>query len=107
MLTTLAISNYRSLRNSVIPLKRLNVITGANGTGKSNVYRALRLLGDVAQGRIVSSIAREGGLQSTLWAGPPEIARSVRRGDYPVQGTLRKQPVSLRLGFASDDFGYL
>jgi predicted ATPase len=69
MLTTLAVSNYRSLRNLVLPIQRLNVITGANGSGKSNVYRALRLVGDTAQGRVVWSLAREGGLQSTLWAG--------------------------------------
>lgn len=106
MLATLAIANYRSLRSLIVPLKRLNVITGANGTGKSNVYRALRLLGDVAKGRVVSSIAREGGLQSTLWAGPQTIARSVRQGEYPLQGTKKTEPVSLRLGFASDEFGY-
>lgn len=107
MLTTLAISNYRSLRNFVVPLQRLNVITGANGTGKSNVYRALHLLADVAQGRVVASLAREGGLQSTLWAGPETISRSVRRGDFPVQGTRRKEVISLRLGFASDEYGYV
>ncbi len=90
MLNTLAISNYRSLRQVVLPFERLNVITGANGTGKSNLYRALRLLADVAQGRVVSSIAREGGLQSTLWAGPETIARSVRLGEFPVEGTRRK-----------------
>lgn len=106
MLTTLAISNYRSLRQVVVPLQKLNVITGANGTGKSNLYRALRLLADVAQGRVVSSIAREGGLQSTLWAGPESIARSVRQGEFPVEGTRRKQPVYLRLGFAGDDYNY-
>ncbi|HTM16574.1 MAG TPA: AAA family ATPase [Terracidiphilus sp.] len=105
-LTTLAISNYRSLREVVVPLESLNVITGANGTGKSNIYRALRLLADVAQGRVVASIAREGGLQSTLWAGPETIARSVRRGDFPVQGTVRTEPVNLKLGFASDEYGY-
>jgi predicted ATPase len=68
MLTTLAISNYRSLRNLVVPLERLNVVTGANGSGKSSLYRALRLLGDTAQSRVVASLAREGGLPSTLWA---------------------------------------
>jgi predicted ATPase len=107
MLTALAISNYRSLRNLVVPLKGLNVITGPNGSGKSSLYRALRLLADTAQGRVVPSLAREGGLQSTLWAGPETTSRTVRRGDYPVQGTVRKHPVNLRLGFAGDDFGYL
>jgi predicted ATPase len=107
MLSTLAICNYRSLRNLIIPLKRLNVITGANGSGKSNLYRALRLLADTSQGRIVPSLAREGGLQSTLWAGPESISRAVRQGEHPVEGTRRKHPVNLRMGFASDDFGYL
>ncbi len=107
MLTTVAISSYRSLRNLVVPLQRLNVVTGANGSGKSSLYRALRLLGDTAQGRVVSSLAREGGLPSTLWAGPEKISRAMRSGHYEVQGTPRKKVVSLLLGFASDDFGYL
>jgi predicted ATPase len=107
MLKTLAISNYRSLRDLVIPLKKLNLVTGPNGSGKSSLYRALRLLADTAQGRVVPSLAREGGLPSTLWAGPESIAASVRRGEHPVQGTRRKHPVCLRLGFAGDDFGYL
>jgi predicted ATPase len=107
MLSVLAISNYRSLRNLIVPLQRLNVITGPNGSGKSSLYRALRLLADTAQGHVVTSLAREGGLQSTLWAGPESISRAVRQGDYPVQGTTRKHPVNLRLGFAGDEFGYL
>jgi predicted ATPase len=44
MLRTLAISSYRSLRDVVIPLAQLNLITGSNGSGKSSLYRALRLL---------------------------------------------------------------
>src|SRR5437764_13505148 len=107
MLTVLAISNYRSLRNLIVHLGRLNVITGPNGSGKSSLYRALRLLADTAQSRVVPSLAREGGLQSTLWAGPETISRGVRQGDFPVQGTRRKHPVSVRLGFAGDEFGYL
>ncbi len=106
MLTTLAIANYRSLRNLIIPLQRLNLITGPNGSGKSSVYRALRLLAETAQGGVIPSLAREGGLQSTLWAGPEMLGLSVKRGDHPVQGTTRKKPVNLRMGFASDVFGY-
>jgi predicted ATPase len=106
MLTALAVANYRSLRSFVVPLRRLNLITGPNGSGKSNVYRALRLLAETAQGRVIPSLAREGGLQSTLWAGPEGFARSVLKGEHPVQGTLRKKPVSLCLGFSGDEFGY-
>lgn len=106
-LSTLAISNYRSLRNLVVPLGRLNVVTGANGSGKSNLYRALRLLADTAQGRVVQSLAREGGLSSTLWAGPELVSRRMKRGEVPVEGTPRQKVVSLRMGFASDEYGYM
>jgi predicted ATPase len=106
MLTALAVSGYRSLRDVVVPLAGLNLVTGPNGSGKSNLYRALRLLADVAQGRAIASLAQEGGLVSVLWAGPEQIARSVKAGQYAAQGTRRKGPISLKLGFASDDFGY-
>ncbi len=78
MLTTLAIANYRSLRSLVVPLGSLNVITGANGSGsgKSSLYRALRLLAETAQGSVIASLAREGGLPSTLWAGPKAFSKS-------------------------------
>ena len=52
------------------------------------------------------SLAREGGLQSTLWAGPESFSRSVLRGEHPVQGVTRKHPVSLRLGFAGNEFSF-
>ncbi len=106
MLQTLAIAGYRSLRDFVIPLKGLNLVTGPNGSGKSNLYRALRLLADTAQGRVIRSLAQEGGLQSTLWAGPESISRAMLRGEQPIQGTPRQKVVSLRLGFGADDFGY-
>ena len=106
MLTTLAIENYRSVRKLVMPLGRLNVITGANGSGKSNLYRALRLLAQTAQGGVVSALSREGGLSSTLWAGPESISKDMRAGRVPVQGTSRQAPVRLRLGFGSDELSY-
>jgi predicted ATPase len=106
MITKVAIAGYRSLRDVRIGLGPLNVVTGPNGSGKSSLYRALRLLADVAQGRIIQSLAGEGGLHSTFWAGPESFARSVKRGEHPVQGTVRKAPLSLKLGFAGDDYGY-
>ena len=86
MLQTLAVENYRSLRSLVVRLGRLNVIKGVNGSGKSNLYKALRLLADTATGGIVRSLASEGGLQSTFWAGPEKISRQMRAGRTPIQG---------------------
>jgi predicted ATPase len=106
MLRTLAIANYRSLRDIVVPLSRLTVVTGPNGSGKSSLYRALRLLAQSASGDLVAALAREGGLPSTLWAGPETISRKMKSGQQPVQGGPRQDAVRLLLGFASDDFGY-
>jgi predicted ATPase len=89
VLDTVAVENYRSLRRLVVPLGGCNVVTGPNGSGKSSLYRSLRLLADSARNGSVNALAREGGLSSTMWAG---------------QG--KKGPVTLKLGFAGDDFGY-
>jgi predicted ATPase len=105
MLQTVAIRGYRSLREVIVPLGRLSIVTGANGAGKSSLYRALRLLADCGRGEAIGSLAREGGLQSVLWAGPEQLGGARRTGK--TQGTVRTRPVSLELGFSADDFGYL
>ena len=106
MIQTLAISGYRSLRELVIPLERLTVVTGANGSGKSSLYRALRLLRDAAMNSVVAALAQEGGLPNTLWAGPETISLAVRQGEYNVEGQARKAPVSLKLGYSTEEYGY-
>ena len=106
MIHQLAVSGYRSLRDLTVALSGLTIITGPNGSGKSSFYRALRLMNDIAHGGIIRSLAAEGGLPSTLWAGPESFARSVKQGQFPVQGTRRKNPVALKLGFAGDDYSY-
>ena len=106
MIHVLAIAGYRSLRDIALPLGRLSVVTGANGSGKSSFYRSLRLMNDIAHGGVIRSLAAEGGLPSTLWAGPEAFSRAVKTGEHPVEGTRRRNPVALKLGFASDDYGY-
>ncbi len=90
MLSTIAVRGYRSLREIVLPLGQLTTVTGANGSGKSSVYRALRLLADCGRGEVIGSLAREGGLQSARWAGALDP----------------NKPVEIELGYAADDFGY-
>jgi predicted ATPase len=106
VLQTIAVEGYRSLRSLVVPLGRLTVVTGANGAGKSSLYRVLRLLSATAHGGAVRALAAEGGLESVLWAGPEVFGEGVRRGRHPVTGTVRTRPVALRIGLGADDLGY-
>ncbi|ERK09047.1 putative RecF protein [Pantoea sp. AS-PWVM4] len=106
MLTCFSIANYRSIRDLTLPLERLNVITGENGSGKSNLYKALRLLAETAKEGVINALAEEGGLTSTYWAGPETLSRSMKRGDVPIEGGPRHHVVRLKLGFASDHYGY-
>lgn len=73
-----------------MPLHRVNVITGANGTGKSNLYQALMLVARAAAGQFARAVAEEGGTPSILWAGGERIRytrkRPPRRVELAVEG---------------------
>jgi predicted ATPase len=63
------VSGYRSVRNVWLKLRPINVIVGANGCGKSNLYRSMYLLHCAANGRLAQALAEEGGMESISWAG--------------------------------------
>jgi predicted ATPase len=94
VIRTLAFAGYRSLRELRIAVGSLTAITGGNGTGKSNVYRALRLLVDAANGELARGLAREGGMPSAMWAGEP--ARKARAAEGK----------RISIGFADDLIAY-
>lgn len=64
-----AVTGYRSIRSIRFPIEALTVFIGANGVGKTNLYRALQLLQGAAAGTLTRDIAGEGGLESAFWAG--------------------------------------
>ena len=68
---------YRSLRAIRFPVGQLTVFVGANGVGKTGLYRSLQLLQAAAAGSLARELASEGGMQSALWAGKraPETSR--------------------------------
>lgn len=64
-----SIQGFRSIHNLKLSLSRLNIVSGPNGCGKSNLYKAVRLLHEAANGQLSQAIANEGGIQKIMWAG--------------------------------------
>jgi len=62
--------SFRSLKSIVYPMSNLDVFVGANGVGKTNLYRALELLRSAAANTLAHDLSRDGGLDSSMWAGP-------------------------------------
>jgi predicted ATPase len=87
----LAVAGYRSLQQLTLPLGALTLVGGANGSGKTNLYRSLGLIAAAARGDLVAALAAEGGLPAVFWAGP--------RG-------REREGARLRLGFAGDTLSY-
>src|SRR3977135_2728200 len=81
-------AGYRSLRAIRFPVGGLTVFVGANGVGKTNLYRALQLLQAAAAGTLARELAAEGGMQSALWAGRRTPGKPVR--------------IKLAVGFSGD-----
>jgi predicted ATPase len=89
------VSGYRSVRELRLELQPINVLTGPNGCGKSNLYNALVLMGRAAQGQLARAMVEEGGTPSVLWAGGER-----------VRYQRKKPPKRVVLGFEAEDFGY-
>lgn len=88
-ITRIQVEGYRSVRDVWFKLRRVNVLVGPNGCGKSNLYRAIYLIAAAANGQFARTLADEGGMPSVLWAGPR------------AQG-----PQRLTLGVSIDDLKY-
>lgn len=105
------IEGYRSIRSLYTKIDNFSVILGKNGCGKTNLFKALQLLQQAAKGTIIHSIASDGGLNSTLWAGNAQepaatIKLSVNIGIYHytiVIGHPGAQDVALRWRSETDN----
>ena len=80
MLTRLILDDFKSFRHAELELSRLTLLVGANASGKSNVFDALRFLQGLGLGMAIVDILNgrwEGGRE--LWpgirGGPNDVAR--------------------------------
>ena len=105
IITQLEIEGYRSVRKLVLPVGPLTVLVGANGSGKTNLYRALQLLSEAASGGLARRLAEEGGLASVTWAGgrerkPPLLSVAVAWETLEYQLSLGAVPPQMDEGGA-------
>jgi predicted ATPase len=95
MIKRIRVCGYRSIRELCLDLQPINVLTGPNGCGKSNLYNSLVLIGRAAQGQLAHAIAEEGGTPSVFWAGGER-----------VRYQRKKPPKRVVLGFEGEEFAY-
>lgn len=60
-LDVIEIEGYLSIRSAQVPLRDLNVLVRANGSGKSNFISVFELLGRIADRELAWYVGRERG----------------------------------------------
>ena len=66
---------FTSIRSAALELNDVNVLVGANGAGKSNLIRALGMLGRIVDGELGLYVGLSGGASALLNADPTEPRR--------------------------------
>ena len=79
-----------------LELEPLNVLIGANGSGKTNLLDAIELFQAAAR-HLASPVRRGGGVREWIWKGKPQSPASV---DVTVSNPKGNQPLRHKIEFA-------
>lgn len=69
MIEQVIIENFRSIRYCVLPLRRLNILIGSNGVGKSNLISFFELVNSIYNQRFGVYTMEQGGIDNLLYFG--------------------------------------
>lgn len=72
MIERLEIHNYKSIKDATIDLKRINILIGSNGAGKSNFISFFEMTRNLLEQRLGSYMLEHGGIDSMLYHGRKE-----------------------------------
>ena len=75
MLDSIEIEGYRSIANARVELKRLNVLIGANGSGKSNFVGVFRIVRQIVDQHLQEAVLTAGGADRWLRHGPKRTTK--------------------------------
>lgn len=97
MITSIRLQSFKGHRDTTVPLGRLTVLVGPNGTGKTSVLQALRLISGLARNpaeHVLRGDMRPQDLLSRSQQGPITLA---------VEGMDNARPWKVALQFAEPD----
>jgi predicted ATPase len=96
-LTKIEIAGFKSIRAADLDLGPLNVLIGANGSGKSNLVSFFWLFSHIKSGTMQDFVTREGGAHSLLYRGPK------RTSEIIAYLWFREHKMALRQPYAPPD----
>lgn len=97
-LERLSAHNFKSFRDLDVELGQLNVLIGANGSGKSNFVRLLAFLRDIATSDLDNAVSLQGGSECLFnFSMPQEPLRvDLRFEEYqPITAKFKNQTIDL------------
>lgn len=87
MISDIKIENFRSIRSSAVKLSPLTILIGANGSGKSNLVKAIEFIAAIPAAGFSLALSRQGGRDGIM---PKQISAS-DLGNYETKISYTKR----------------
>lgn len=100
-LNRIVLNGFKSIKSLDLELRKLNVLIGANGAGKSNLVSFFKMLNEMMAGRLQTYIGTSGRAQSLLHFGPKVTPQLESRLMFELENAV--DTYSMRLFHATGD----
>ena len=102
VLDRISIKGFKSIRNAELDIRPINVLIGANGSGKSNLLEAMAFLQAIRAGNLQGYVGRAGGADRLLHFGAKTTDEMAFRARFSNEGICE-----YRLALTPTDTGAL